>query len=368
MRWRLESVLTLVINTLWMQNIVTDRDVCKCKNQTLCKPISSSHRVQVEVFGFHIGTDRWVQYHWPKITTIVVSGAVEDKFYCIVHSYNIRLVLKADITMYHLRDNATMELWKNHIVVLVRTYNLDGIYIHFSGKLNKGTWNYHELTRMVIKSASHFRNELPGCQISFAVPWTPSCKKERCYDFLAIAHVIDFFFVESFKIPNDKREGCVATSSSPYHHVLTGLSDYIKMGVDSRKLVMGVAWYGYDYTCKSFSKDGTCELEIGSHKDPCSYKVAKLMRYKDIVKHLPRSLTGKVWNDVRKAPYFVFMDGKTYHQVWYDDPESISMKSTFLKKLKLGGIGVVKLNDLDHNRTAWATLHAEEMWNALCPP
>ncbi|XP_055521916.1 di-N-acetylchitobiase-like [Leucoraja erinacea] len=362
MRWRRVSVLTLVINTLWMQNIVTDKDDCKCKIQTLCEPISSSRVVQTEVFAFHREPSNWEEYHWSKITTIVVSGAVEDDFYCLAHSYNVRLVLKADLTM---RQLTMTESWMSTKIVLVRTYKMDGIYINVRDKLNKGAQNYHELTRMVIKSASLFRSELPGRQISFSVPWTPNCKNERCFDFLPISYAFDLFIVHSYNILNDMQDGCVAMSSSSYHDVLTGLSDYIKLGVDSRKLVMGVPWFGFDYTCKRFSQAGGCELKNTTR---CSYQLGIWIPYKTIIQRLPRSLTGRLWNDDRCTPYFVYMDGKTYHQVWYDDPESISMRSTFLKKLKLGGIGVVKLNGVDHSRTAWATLHAEEMWNALCPP
>ncbi|XP_078264241.1 di-N-acetylchitobiase-like isoform X2 [Rhinoraja longicauda] len=270
--------------------------------------------------------------------------------------------------MAHLTDKILMGYWMQFIVELVQAYKADGINLDFKEKLNKGSWNYHELTRVVIQVTSYIRDNLPGCQVSFNVPWSPNCKNERCFDFLAISYAIDLFFVESFNIDNDMREGCVATPSSPYQHVLTGLSDYIKLGVGSRKLVMGVPWYGYDYTCKRFPEDGTCELENTSQKNRCSYPVARRIPYKEIVQRLTRSLTGRLWNDDQSVPYFVYMDGKTYHQVWYDDPESISMKSTILKRLKLGGIGMMNLSDLDPSRTARATLHAEEMWNALCPP
>ncbi|XP_055497239.1 di-N-acetylchitobiase-like [Leucoraja erinacea] len=245
---------------------------------------------------------------------------------------------------------------------------MDGINLNLNEALTHGSDYYNDLTQLISQLIAYFHQELPGSQISFNVPWTPKCKSKRCFDFLAISHMSDLFFVESFNIPNDMREGCVATTSSSYHNVLTGLTDYIKLGVDSRKLVMGVPWSGYDYTCKRFSEAGICELEMTSQDDPCSYTAAVAIQYKAIMQRLPRSLTGRFWSDDQKAPYFVYMDGKTYHQVWYDDPESISMKSTFLKRLKLGGIGVWSLADVDYNGTAWATLHAEEMWNALCPP
>lgn len=250
----------------------------------------------------------------------------------------------------------------------IHSMYMDGINLNLNRALAQGSDHYNEVTRLISQIIAYFHKELPGYQISFNVPWTPKCKSKRCFDFLAISHMSDLFFVESFNIPNDMRDGCVATTSSSYHNVLTGLSDYIKLGIDPRKLVMGVPWYGYDYTCKRFPEAGNCELEMTSQDDPCSYTAAVAIRYKAIMQRLPRSLTGRFWNDDQKAPYFVYRVGQIYHQVWYDDPESISMKSTFLKKLKLGGIGVMKVSDVDHSRTARATLHAEEMWNALCPP
>ncbi|XP_051868403.1 di-N-acetylchitobiase-like isoform X2 [Pristis pectinata] len=204
--------------------------------------------------------------------------------------------------------------------------------------------------------------------VSFNVPWSPNCKNERCFDFLTISQACDILFVASFDIPNDMRDGCVARSSAAYHHVLSGMSAYIKLGIDSRKLVMGVRWSGYDYTCQRFLGASSCELEMTAQSVPCSYSAARKIPYKEIVQRLPRSLTGRFWDDDQKAPYFVYLDGRTYHEVWYNDPESISMRSSILKKLKLRGIGVLAANNINYTGDARAAMQAEEMWNALCPP
>ncbi|XP_072918471.1 di-N-acetylchitobiase-like [Hemitrygon akajei] len=83
---------------------------------------------------------------------------------------------------------------------------------------------------------------------------------------------------------------------------------------------------------------------------------------------LPRSLTGRFWDDDRKAPYFDYLVGNTYHEVWYDDPESISMKVSIMMKLNLRGIGVWAANNIDYIADARARMQAAEMWNAVCPP
>ncbi|XP_055497252.1 di-N-acetylchitobiase-like [Leucoraja erinacea] len=92
------------------------------------------------------------------------------------------------------------------------------------------------------------------------------------------------------------------------------------------------------------------------------------MPYNDIMQLLPKSISGRIWDDDLKAPFFVYKNGTTFHEVWYDDPESISWRTTFLKKFKLGGIGIWKADFANYSSDLIAAMKTEEMWNALCPP
>lgn len=37
-------------------------------------------------------------------------------------------------------------------------------------------------------------------------------------------------------------------------YIKLGYDNYTFMGINQKKLVMGVPWYGYDYTCQNLSK------------------------------------------------------------------------------------------------------------------
>lgn len=80
-----------------------------------------------------------------------------------------------------------------------------------------------------------------------------------------------------------------------------------------------------------------------------------------------KSITGRFWDDYQKAPYYIYMVNNTYHEVWYDDPQSISMKALIVKKFNLRGVGMWNANLLDYSKNATAKKQAEEMWTALCP-
>ncbi|GCB69448.1 hypothetical protein scyTo_0013972 [Scyliorhinus torazame] len=118
----------------------------------------------------------------------------------------------------------------------------------------------------------------------------------------------------SVHMRSETGDECFAKANAPYDHTYTGLSAYINLGIDSRKLVMGVPWYGNDYLCKHFQ-------ELADE----------------------------------------------YHEVWYDDPESLSLKATIMKKLKLRGIGAWFGGFLNYSVNPTAAMQTEDMWNALCP-
>ncbi|EPY77065.1 di-N-acetylchitobiase precursor [Camelus ferus] len=150
-------------------------------------------------------------------------------------------------------------------------------------------------------------------EVTFDVPWSSNCVAGRCYNYTEIAYACDFLFVMSYDERSLPWSQCIAGANSPYTQTLTGYEDYIKIGISPKKLVMGIPWYGVDYTCQNLSKD--------------------------------------------KAGHF--------HQVWYDNPQSISLKAAYVQNRGLLGIGMWHANCLDYSEDATAKKQTEEMWKAL---
>lgn len=55
---------------------------------------------------------------------------------------------------------------------------------------------------------------------------------------------------------------CIAAANSPLALVKQGIQEFILgYGIDPKKLVLGVPWYGYKYTCADHLKtDAICSL------------------------------------------------------------------------------------------------------------
>ncbi|XP_041063778.1 di-N-acetylchitobiase-like [Carcharodon carcharias] len=262
------------------------------------------------------------------------------------------------------------------------------------------------LPQLLIEIAQVFHREIPGSQVSLGVPWSPSCESGRCYNYAEVAEACDFLLVMSFDMWRQGWGECFAKSSAPYQKVLSGLSGYISLGVDPRKLILGVPWFGNNYECKHFLRasnfiviqpnvfvfvsllietlkksltsdivllkaqmlqPGRCELlKIPFKGAACNPPVGKMVQYKEVMQELPKSITGRYWDDNYQSPFYVYKVENLYHEICYDDPESLSLKSSIMKKLKLHGIGALFGNSLNYSANPTAVMQTEEMWNALC--
>ncbi|XP_067894124.1 di-N-acetylchitobiase-like [Heterodontus francisci] len=372
MRWSLVLVRALAVLALWIggDSGVFSQDPCPCSPRDLCQPIPADHQYQVEphtmvqVLVFYHGGADWIHYDWSKVTTVVALHFPRPDLVCHAHANKVRIVTKEFIQEIQITDRSQRDNFiKNH-VNLAKSRFLDGI--------NLETWsnasNYRALIQLLRKATDVFHQQIPGSQVSFNVPWAPDCPDAPCNHYVEMANSCDFFFVKSYNVQYQMWDECFAKANAPHHQIYSGLSAYIKLGIDSRKLVMGVPWFGYDYPCQRFYEPGRCELEkIPVGGAPCSSKAGRLISYKEVMQQLPRSITGRYWDDDYKSPYYVYRVNNTYHEVWYDDPESISLKSLIMKKLKLRGIGAWTANYLNYTGDPTTAMQTEEMWNALCP-
>ncbi|XP_055497246.1 di-N-acetylchitobiase-like isoform X2 [Leucoraja erinacea] len=206
-------------------------------------------------------------------------------------------------------------------------------------------------------------------KISFYAPWNCNTSTTVCSNLVSASKYAHYVHVTSFDVQKHMWTDCFAKANAPYHQAQTGIFSYIKNGINSKKIILIVPWFGHDYTCIRLIEAGRCEIQkIAFEGAPCSNVGVTNIPYKDILQLLPKSMTGRIWDDDLKASYFVYKIGKVFHDVWYDDPESISLRTTFLKKFKLGGIAMWNAEFVDYSSDPIAAMKTEEMWNALCPP
>ncbi|XP_060478465.1 di-N-acetylchitobiase isoform X1 [Panthera onca] len=312
---------------------------------------------------------------------------------CYAHSHGARVVLKGDIPLKDIIDPTFRASWIAQKVKLAKAQYMDGMNIDIEQEANCFSPEYYALTALVKEATDSFHHEIKGSQVTFDVTWSPKCK-DRCYNYTGIADACDFLFVMSYDEQSPALSECIAAANAPYKETLTGYDDYIKIGINPEKLVMGIPWYGYDYTCLKLLEDRVCTIpKVPSWRASCGIASGQQVPYKIIMKHVNSSISGSHWDKNQQASYYnyklIYLLGETVlvleavdaeedfkgwkdssghlHQVWYDNPQSISLKAAYIQKHGLRGIGMWHANCLDYSGDAVAKQQTEEMWKVLNP-
>ncbi|XP_063480287.1 di-N-acetylchitobiase isoform X1 [Symphalangus syndactylus] len=344
---------------------------CPCPEPELCRPIR--HHPDFEVFVFDVGQKTWKSYDWSQITTVATFGKYDSELMCYAHSKGARVVLKGDVSLKDIIDPAFRASWIAQKLNLAKTQYMDGINIDIEQEVNCLSPEYDALTALVKETTDSFHREIEGSQVTFDVAWSPKNIDRRCYNYTGIADACDFLFVMSYDEQSQIWSECIAAANAPYNQTLTGYNDYIKMSINPKKLVMGVPWYGYDYTCLNLSEDHVCTIaKVPFRGAPCSDAAGRQVPYKTIMKQINSSISGNLWDKDQQSPYYnykvrLFDPAGHFHQVWYDNPQSISLKATYIQNYGLRGIGMWNANCLDYSGDAVPKQQTEEMWEVLKP-
>ena len=188
------------------------------------------------------------------------------------------------------------------------------------------------------------------------VAWDTGCIDKRCYDYAALAEVCDALFVMDYDTRSQILGPCIASANSPLWTAQQGISDFLKLGIPASKLYLGVPWYGRDYPCVHPTNETVCPIaKIPFRGVECSDSPGDEINYDVIMDWLEHNATapGRHWDAQLESPWFNYVDSKgTRHQLWYDDPQSLSLKMRVAHDHALGGVGVWQIDAVDYHSTS----------------
>ncbi|XP_075038104.1 di-N-acetylchitobiase-like [Mixophyes fleayi] len=356
-----------VLGLLLLIRIIVSSAACPCSDPALCEPIRDTR--DFEVYVFHVRDKNWKNYDWSQVTTIALFAPYDSELMCFAHAKGVRFVLTGDVQLKEIVDPKKRSAWVTQHVNLAKSQYMDGINLDIEESVRQYSEEYYALTALVQETAEAFHREIPGSQVTFDAPFSPNCIYHRCYNYTGIADLCDFLFVMSYDEPSHMWTDGFAGANAPFNNTITGYEQFINLKINPKKLVMGVPWYGYDYTCVHLSEDNRCKLENWAFRGAERSIVGSFQAsYSAIMKQVNGSMSGRLWDDVQKAPFYNYKDSQgKIHQVWYDDPESIALKAAYVKKLGLRGTGMWHGDLLDYSNDPIAQQQTKDMWKALIP-
>ncbi|GAB1598697.1 di-N-acetylchitobiase-like [Argonauta hians] len=343
---------------------------CPCKELSLCDVVANTGDKEVFVFSVNPSEKSWLKYDWEKVTSIVTFGYMNTKLMCHAHKHNVKVIHLANYPFEQLLNATYRKQWIKEKISLVQAHHYDGINFDFEHPLLLTRDDLrHALTKLVNQTSLMFKRINTNYQVTFDVSWNPHCVDRRCYDAYALSTVTDFLFIMSYDQRSQIFGPCVAGPNSNYFLTKSGIDEYLKMRIPSRKLVLGVPWYGYNYHCEMLSNNICSIKSVPFRGMNCSDAAGKQFRYSDIeTVFLKKSKTGKQWDSLSESPYFTYFTQESKnssYQVWYDDPKSLSLKYKLARYLNLHGVGMWNADCVDYDDSATSKRLRKLMWGAL---
>jgi di-N-acetylchitobiase len=303
------------------------------------------------------------------VFTDKISEESLARLICHAHAHDVRVVPHIGSEILTLSDRTSfIEKWYDYI----QSHHMDGINIDAEDPVDKDSMKYQAMKSFLMEIFNYFKSKSSHYQISFDVAWSPSCIDGRCYDYQYIGQWTDLVIVMAYDERSQVFDDgpCLAGANSDIIKTQAGINDYIHLGIKPYNLILGLPWYGYDYPClKLYQHDLPCEIPPYTFRGVnCSDGIGKQLAYADIVdNYLPHNVGGVSYNQTAECPFFTYVkDGSTSHQIWFDNPDSLSVKYKYAKNEGLRGLAFWNIDQLNYNSNDTIDIQrVKDMWNAI---
>jgi spore germination protein YaaH len=230
------------------------------------------------------------------------------------------------------------------------TYKADGLNMDFEGAPTGWRAN---VNAFMADLTAYLHAQVPNCEVTFAGPavnWSSS------WNLAGLADSCDGIFIMGYDF-----YGSWSSASGP-SSPLTGFSHDVTNTVytqyqavtetQPQKLILGIPYYGNHWITESSDPQSAVISHVGS----VTFATAQAQS----------QTYGLLWDDNSQTPWYRYFDGTNWHQIWFDNADSLRLKYQLAQEARLQGVGMWCLgNDAGRN----------ELWNLLqeqfvtgCPP
>lgn len=298
----------------------------------------------IAVFGVNVNSDGSLgnDHGWPWTDLINTAHASGVKIILTAILFNGDYIHTL-ITTPAYRQNFFSNI-KNKIL----EGGADGLNIDFESLNNadKGS----NIVNFMQQLTDYLHNEIPGSEISFA---GPAVNWGGYWDLPGLANACDYIFIMGYAFAGSWSNSSAANSplaGGSYNISNTVNSQY--GNVPGSKLILGIPYYGHHWVTVGNTAGSTVKNFEGS------------FFFKTAAKEV--AIYGRRWHSASQTPWYRYFDGSNWHQVWYDDAQSLGLKYDLAESKGYKGIGMWAL-DYDGDRPElWSEIY--ERYGTGAPP
>ncbi len=273
------------------------------------------------------------------------------------HSHGVKVILVAtlfngDAVHTLMTTPAYKTNFFNNMKVLVLQGNADGVNVDFES-LNRSDRGA-VVNNFMADFSAFMHSELPGSEVSFAGP----AVNWGGWEFSGLAAACDYIFIMGYSFA-----GSWSSTSFPmapltggtYNITNTVVSQYASvLNSNPQKLILGCPYYGYHWRTSDGSARSSVVQSVGSVTYSSAYSGA--------------ATYGRRWDALSQTPWYRYQNGTEWHQVWYDDAQSLGLKYDLAIATNLGGIGMWALGYDGNLPDLWDLIDLKFGSGQLPPP
>lgn len=230
----------------------------------------------------------------------------------------------------------------------------DGLNIDFEGT---GEFRSH-INQFMADLTAYLHAQIPGSEVTFA---GPAVNWSSAWDLTGLANSCDGIFIMGYDF-----YGSWSTTSGPsapltggsYNVTNTVYTQYRQVQqTHPEKLILGVPYYGNHWTTSTSSARSTRIAHVGS----VTFAKAQV----------DSATYGLLWDATSQTPWYRWHDGTNWHQVWFDNADSLRLKYQLALDAGLQGVGMWCLGNDPGRNELWDLLQEKfingcrEPWDAV---
>ncbi|SNQ60091.1 glycosyl hydrolase family 18 protein [Candidatus Methanoperedens nitratireducens] len=260
------------------------------------------------------------------------------------HAHNVKVTLTVDSFNPDVQDSILAGNQKElavNILQKIQYYGADGVSIDFEGIRDTNSITNESnsilMENFIRTLYTTLKNANPSFHISFAVQHSVN----SVYRNATLSQYADAMFLMGYDYHwlNDTSTGAV----SPFNDTTQqDIEDSVKMlekYYPPNKIILGMPFHGYDWPSSS-SEPGASTTGAGTAVY-MKNATANAKMYE------------RIWDSGSHTPWYRYQSNGTWHQVWYDDDESLGLKLDYASSENLGGMGFWALGYEGNNATIW---------------
>jgi PGF-pre-PGF domain-containing protein len=214
----------------------------------------------------------------------------------------------------------------NNISNSLQMYGADGVNLDLETPTDinsiTGTSNAPLFENLMANLYTTLKTENPAYHISIDTPW--GIKHAATFKNANLKKYIDSVFLMSYDYCNRKTTAPNSPYDSPIQYDAIDSINETSKYFNKNQIILGLPFYGYDYSTDSNQPGANITNEQAIHIE-------------DAINN--SQIYGRIWDSDSNTPWYFYKTGDTWHQVWYDDDESLRLKYQYAKSENLGGVG-----------------------------